>query len=108
MKGIPNNEYYEEIHVDDNSITNDFYILYKRDFFNSKEISKISEFGMIVAKNDHFIRCILTGKTYCINIYKKEDEWFYVDIFGYGSFKCDQFDGLIELIKYLQEKELEW
>jgi hypothetical protein len=96
--------------------TNDYYFrdkfpkdvlikLFKFESFNEREIDEISKLSTIVINNNHFIRCV--GKNYVgLDIYKKEDYWFYASVFSYGSFKCDQFEGLIELIKFLDNTDL--
>ena len=46
------------------------------------------------------IHMVLHGtiSKFSINIYKLEDEWFVVRVFGHSYYRCDQMEGLIKLL----------
>lgn len=81
------------------------------DKISEKEFKILSEFGDISAKSTDRSICYFFIKDfkkaenfYKLNIYKKEDEWFFVNVYNFNKannvrYKCDQFDGLIKLIK---------
>jgi hypothetical protein len=78
--------------------------------FTELELNELNYFGKAVANPNKVIVNIYI-KDYRIEIFKLPDDWFYV-LFEYGGnyyyltekfWKCDQFDGLLELLKKVEE-----
>lgn len=72
-----------------------------------KEINKLMKFNLD-SKNPALIRSDLK-KSFYFSIVKISDEWFILN-FSSGikryDYKCDQFDGLINCIKYLKTNKI--
>jgi hypothetical protein len=67
-------------------------VLESKDYFRKVNLSyKPDTTGLNMYSEDYYLGCI----------YKTDDEWYYVYI-NWNYYKCDQLDGLLELL----EKEL--
>jgi hypothetical protein len=76
--------------------------------FTELELNELNYFGKAVANPNKVIVNIYI-KDYRIEIFKLPDDWFYV-LFDSNYYyltekfwKCDQFDGLLELLKKVEE-----
>ena len=98
-------EYYQEISKIqyDSIIGNDKFVnlyniitLLEKYFlnlkFNKNHMNRMATIDVYYERNEKYL----------FDIIESEDEWFYISTYYEGKFyKCDQFEGLIECIKYI-------
>ena len=76
----------------------------KLDMFSNTELKAIQTI-LPSAKLNSFSKNIFLYNI--IDIYKDNDEWYYIDIcihFNGYYYKCDQFEGLMDCLNMLQNK----